>query len=190
MFDRFIHFIRKVTATRSAEWEGHARMTLIDADTGETLDEKKLKTYARFFNPFKHNMATLDSRKGHAHLLIPGDNDYKLTRVEWGYGSNIAQRSNTDLSGPFTPAVYTNISGYTFPTSAENVLKITTMLTNEVLSLPPSSSYPFVREVALRSNPNSLHPKGLMFAHFVADADIPKTTEKIYIGLEWLYIFN
>lgn len=192
MFEKIYTIIKKKTSSEIKEAEGFVRLSMVDSATGEILDIKKLRMYAQFFNnlKFDKNTSTLGSRKALAHNFIPNDDQYKITRVEWGHGNEITERSNTDLSGPFTPAVYTNLTGYSLVTPEENVLKVTTTLTTETLSMPPGSQYPFIREVALRTNPTLMEPKGLMTARFVADADIPKTTDAIYIGLEWLIIFN
>jgi hypothetical protein len=191
MFNNFAKTIKKLASSFAPQREGYVRLTIQDAITGEILDKAKLKAYFNIISPgYLANTATYGSRKGLAHLLVPNDNDYKLARIEWGSGHDITDRANTDLAAPFTPAVYTSITGYSFPTADENVLKISTTLTNETLSTPQGSSYPYIREVALRSNPTQLYPKGLMFARFVADADIPKTSNAINIALEWLYIFN
>lgn len=180
------------------EYEGKVQFTVFDSITGEVLDEQQKGFLVDLhshndYDDYKNNTATFDSRRAHSHNMVPGDDQFKLTRVEWGWGSNLADRENTDLAGAFAPAIYTPIDSYEFPTTQHNVLKVSTLLSTETLIFPPSAGsppYPYVREVALRSNPTVNFPKGLMYARFVSDADLPKTTTRIHIRLIWVYIFK
>lgn len=179
--------------TIAPSFEGKVKFELIDAVTGKVLQTEELGAY---FDTLKDNTATYDARKAHVQNCIPGNDQFKMTRIEWGWGSAATDRSQTDLSGPFATSVFTPIDAYTSPTADGNVLQMTSLLSTEALTFPSpeqggpvSPSYPYIREVALRSSPTTDYPKGLMYARFVSDADIPKTTSRINIRITWFYVF-
>lgn len=184
--------------SHAPEFEGLVKISMVDAVTGKVLNSEQFAAYQDLYHcdSFEENTATFDACRGHAHNCIPDDNQFKMTRIEWGWGNSTTSRGNTDLSGAFSPAVYTPITSYDFPTPDHKVLRLTSLLTNELLTFPTpdnggpiSPPYPYVREMCIRSNPTDGFPKGLMYARFVADADIPKPTSLINIRLEWLYVF-
>jgi hypothetical protein len=145
---------------------------------------------------FGKNTATYDARLVAAHLLEPRNPDpYKLTGIEWGYGSTIPvdPRDISDLDGPFETPVITTINSYSYPTTDGNVLKIVSTLTDEELVFPEGGpeGTPYIREVGLRTDPVGTEaPKGYLVARFVTDVDIPKSSTFLHITIEWLYIYN
>jgi hypothetical protein len=150
------------------------------------LDDKK---------DFHPNMAVLNSKLVHARLL-GGYSQFAATRVEWGWDATNPSPTDTDLFGSFLPRVYTNIITKEYP--KDNMLKITTQLTNEVLTIPPSgpsSTYPFIREVGLKTNAitdpitNVNHPNGILIARYVTSTEYPKTSAN-GLGIQWLYIYS
>lgn len=201
--------------SKGNSWCGYVCFTINDKDTGKKdvvtgkatttpyLVEQlsKAREYMKkafnkniplkdLLDEYKKNTSTFESRKVAAKLLA-GFNEYKATRIEWGYGGTPAQRSDTDLVSPFNPRVVTPISAFEFPTPDENVVKMSAALTNESLVLPGGGSGSVIREVGLRTAPIGVqHPDGLLIARFVNDADIPKTSSNMEIGVQWLYIYN
>lgn len=197
--------------------KGKVRVTLTDLTTGsiEVVEKKqsfslmdwvddllqKDPQFKELMKNFYKNTATYDARKVAAHLL-KGDSDWAAAQIEWGWGDTAATRADTDIAGPFDPRVLTDINAFSFPTSDENILKINSSLTTEVLNFPlggPESPYPFVRELGLRTLPiedpdnegeflNS--GRGFLIARFVLDLDIPKPSAQLHIGAEWLYAYN
>lgn len=156
------------------------------------LTEKK---YNIDLSQYSNNTSVLDARRVAAHLLT-GNNSFKATRIEWGWGSTVPQKTDTDIVGPFSPRVFTNFTSIERPQT--NIIKFVSILGNETLNFPssgPSSPYPFVREVGLKTDAvndttfSQNFPNGVLIARHVSDAEMPKTIA-FSLGITWIYIYN
>ncbi len=174
------------------------------AQIQETCNDKALGIYKSLVRKtFKKNQSLLLARKCHAHLMAK-DIRYGVSRMEWGWGSAPAQRSNSDLDKPFQTRVFTPVTNVEYVTVEENAVRFTSTLPQNVTPVfpdpgsggpDPTPSTAYVRELLLRTDPiidagsgAVIHPLGLPFARVVLSNDTTKDPSNT-ITARWVYVF-
>jgi hypothetical protein len=166
-----------------------ARLFVIDKVTGKELTRYKPVQ-------FRANTATPLAKEVAARVLAGSVSEvtpgvfvpYTAAFIEWGTGSSQQPFDpvDPDLEAPFATPVYTPLEAPEFP-GEPGVVKFFSRIDETTAGVSLGTS---VQEVGLRTAPLAGFDKGILIARFQNDTSIEISSNRVRVGVEWIYIYG